>query len=136
MAFQEMVFGQFEHDRQQLQELKRYIFMHMAGKFLDLIPVFSDDFRLRSLSLRDAFEDAIELKGVLHPGFNVDRTKGSVPIIASFFQRGPIFESLFFRESKECFGDCELSVDLFLGEADVGDIEEALLSVSADPVVT
>ena len=58
----------------------------------------------------------------LNPGL---LAKWFISIIASILKIGPVFEFLFCGQLEHVLADGELAVYLFLGQAEVDDVEEA-----------
>lgn len=124
------------------------VVMDVARKMLYLCLVRIDDFRLSSLECRDEFGDVEDLgivedagldflrRGsaersissshchVLHKVFPYPKTKGLVPVVAAILQVGPIQKLLFSGKVKDSLANGKLSVDLFLGQPKINDVEE------------
>jgi hypothetical protein len=99
----------------------RNILVHMAVEFLNVLPVPLDHLGLTALRLGDEFEDVVGFQVIIQPREKLNRSK----IVVSFFEGSAELAAFFFRQIEEFFCDGELLVDLFLGEAEVGNVEEA-----------
>lgn len=75
--------------------------------------------------MRDELEDAVEFHVVLEAGLNLDGAERTVTVVTAFPDWGDEFEFLLWGKFEKGFCDGELLVDLDLGEADVGNVEEA-----------
>jgi hypothetical protein len=103
----------------------RDILVHIAVEFLNVLPIPLDHLGLTALRLGDEFEDVVGFQIIIQPREKLNRSKRPVTVIASFFEGSAEFSAFFFGQIEEFFYDGELLVDLFLGEAEVGNIEEA-----------
>lgn len=77
--------------------------------------------------MRDELEDVVHLYIIAAAVQELDGAQWSVSIVASGFEVRAVFELLGFRDVEKVLADGVLAVDLVLGEAEVGDVEEAYL---------
>lgn len=103
----------------------RNILVQMTVEFLNVLPILLDHLGLTALRLGDEFEDVVGFQIIIQPRKKLNRSKRPVTVVVSFFEGSAELAAFFFRQIEEFFRDGELLVDLFLGEAEVGNIEEA-----------
>lgn len=53
-------------------------------------------------------------------------TEGLVPVVPPVLEIGPVFELFLRRQLEDFLSNGELAVDLFLGESEIGYVEETL----------
>ena len=98
----------------------------MFREDFDLVPVLPDDFGLRPLVGRGEFRD-IEDFGVVEDAWaDFAQAERFVAVVAAVLELSAVFQLFGGGELEDLLADGELSVDLFLREAEVDDVEEAL----------
>lgn len=97
----------------------------MSLKTLNLRRVLAYDLRLRPLRLREELEDVVEFQVVVEAGQNLDGAEGAVAVVVAILEGRAELELFRRGQGEEGLCNGELLVDLGLGEADVGDVEEA-----------
>ena len=98
----------------------------MLSEDFDLVPVLPDHFWLRSLVSRDEFRDIENFSVVEDSRTDFSETQGFVAVVAAVLEVGAVLQFLGDRELEDLLADGELSVYLFLGKAEVDNVEEAL----------
>lgn len=92
---------------------------------LNLRRVLAYDLRLRPLRLRKELEDVVEFQVVVEAGQNLDGAEGAVAVVVAILEGRAELELFRRGQGEEGLCNGKLLVDLGLGEADVGDVEEA-----------
>jgi hypothetical protein len=126
VMLQEVIFRQLEHDSEQRQQFSYNLIVDMLREDFDLVPVLPNHFRLRPLVCRDKFRDIKDFSIVEDSWPNFSESERFVAVVAAVLEVGAVFEFFGGGELEDLLADGELAVDLFLGEAEVDDVEEAL----------
>ena len=122
---EEMVLGQFENDRDQDKELVHNGVVDVFAELVDCGPCVEDHLRMWTVVSWNCFWDVVDLRVVKDAGGEFADSFGFVTVIAPILEIGTILELFLCGEVEEGFTDGELFVYFFLGEAEVGDVEEA-----------
>ena len=144
MPIREVVLRQLQDQRYKDKQLLHSIFCNMTLKSLDLSTMLVDDIRLFSLEFRDCIRPLVlptvlrqlsvrltEFEHVVH--FDVvslarkyfARSFGSISIVISMFQVRAVLYFLLSGKREELLAYGELTIDFFLGQTKVGNIEKA-----------
>lgn len=95
-----------------------------STELLDLGQVVLDENRMRPLVLSDEFRDVVDLSVVEVAWNNLADTSGFVAIVASILQIRSVLQFFFRGKVEKLFADGELVVYFFLGQAEIGYVEE------------
>lgn len=121
---QKIIFRQLQNDRIKRQQLPYNLTVDCAGEDFDLLPMLPDGLWLWSLVCRDEFRDVEDFRVVEDAWFNLSKTEGFVAVVTAILKIGAVFELFFCREFEDLLADGKLTVNLFLGEAEIDNIEK------------
>ena len=125
MALRERVLRHLQHNRNQDEQLLHDIFRNLALESLDLLAVLFDDVRTITVQLGQVLEHIQHLDIIRFARQDLAAALGSVAVVVTVHQVGLVLHLLLDGQGEEVLADGELPVDLVLGEAEVGDVEEA-----------
>lgn len=84
-----------------------------------------DDLWVWSFECWDELWNVVDLSVVLHTWSDFSKTERFIAIIATILKIGSILQLLLCRKLKKLLADGELTVDRFLAQSEIGDIEES-----------
>lgn len=125
MVLQEEILGQLKHDGKKHEQFPHDLIVDVLGEILDLIPMLPDQLGMAPFTLGDEFGDVVDLRVVFDAVLDLSETERFVAVVATMLEVGTVLELLLGRQVKNLLAEAELSVDLFLAEAEVGNIKEA-----------
>ena len=102
----------------------------MFSEDFDLVPVFLDNLRLRLLIFWDELRYVEDFRIVEDPRTDFAEAERFIAVITAVLKVGAVFEQLLLWKAIDFFANGELAVYLFLGQAEVDDIEEAYAEIS------
>jgi hypothetical protein len=127
MILQKEILGQLEHNGEEDQQFPRNLEVDVLCEVLDLVPVLLDDGRVLAFRvLWREFGDVVALRVIsdASAGFDLPRAEGLVAVVTPVLEVGAIFDLLVGWKIKDLLAQAELTVDLVLGQAEIGDVEE------------
>lgn len=84
-----------------------------------------DDFWVWSFKGWDEFRDVVDLGVVFYTWSNFSETKRFVAIVATILKVGSVFQLLLRRKLEKLFANGKLTINCFLAETKVCDVEES-----------
>lgn len=149
MAVREVILvWELQHDGKQHQKFMHDVVMDVASKVLYFCPVGIDDLRLPPLECWDELGDVEDLCVVEDArldflqyasvgkfylvivllivclSLSYSEAERLVPVVATILQVSPVRKLLVSREVEHGLSNGKLSIDLFLTQAEIGDIKE------------
>jgi hypothetical protein len=83
-----------------------------------------DDFWVRSFECWDELWNVVDLSVVLHARSDFSKAERFIAIVATVLKVGSILQLLLRRKLEKLLANGELTVDRFLAESEIRDIEE------------
>jgi len=130
---QEVILWQLQHQCEQDEQLAHDLKVDVLRKIPDLVPMLADHGRMRAFILRHKFGDVVDFRVVLDARLDLSDPQGFVSIVSAILQVGAVFNLLFRGQVKHLLAQAELSINFFLREPEVGNVEETCFETNEMP---
>lgn len=133
VVLEEEILGQFEDDGEEDEQLADDLEMDVSREAFDLGPVSRDDGRVVARVPSGEFGNVVDLRVVADAGLDLAGPQRLVAVVPAVLEVGPVLEFLVHGEFKDLLAQTELSIDLVLAQAKIGDVEESCWCVRGFP---